>query len=59
MDPAAVRARLLEADGVLTTALGTERAPGEMRVPALRVSGHLDTSAQDVEVLVRALRRAL
>ncbi|WP_432498176.1 aminotransferase class V-fold PLP-dependent enzyme [Kineococcus gypseus] len=59
VDPAAVRARLLEADGVLTTALGTERAPGEMRVPALRVSGHLDTSAQDVEVLVRALRRAL
>ncbi|NAZ86696.1 aminotransferase class V-fold PLP-dependent enzyme [Kineococcus indalonis] len=58
VDLAALRARLLEQDGVLTTFAGVERAPGEMRAPALRVSGHLDTAAQDVQRLVSALRRA-
>ncbi|WP_432507749.1 aminotransferase class V-fold PLP-dependent enzyme [Kineococcus arenarius] len=57
VDLAALRARLLARDGVLTTFLGTERAPGEMRAPALRVSGHLDTTAADVDHLAAALRR--
>ena len=57
LDTAAVRARLLAQDGVLTTHLGTERAPGEMTGPALRVSGHLDTTVEDVDRLARALRR--
>ncbi|WP_432489605.1 aminotransferase class V-fold PLP-dependent enzyme [Kineococcus sp. SYSU DK018] len=58
LDLAALRARLLAEHGVLTTFLATERAPGEMPAPALRVSGHLDTSAQDVGALVAALRTA-
>ncbi|WP_432509396.1 aminotransferase class V-fold PLP-dependent enzyme [Kineococcus auxinigenes] len=59
VDLAALRARLLAQEGVLTTFLGTERAPGEMRAPALRVSGHLDTTAADVDRLADALRRAV
>ncbi|MCI2238525.1 aminotransferase class V-fold PLP-dependent enzyme [Paenibacillus sp. TRM 82003] len=55
-DLAALRARLLAEHGVLTTFAGVERSPGEMRTPALRVSGHLDTAAQDVDALVAALR---
>lgn len=56
VDLAAVRARLLTEHRVLTTFLGLERSPGEMQVPALRVSGHLDTTVEDVAELARALR---
>ncbi|WP_432513148.1 aminotransferase class V-fold PLP-dependent enzyme [Kineococcus sp. SYSU DK001] len=57
VDVAALRADLIAADGIVTTCAGVERAPGEMTVPALRVSGHLDTTGEDVEALVGALRR--
>ncbi|MGI4893755.1 MAG: aminotransferase class V-fold PLP-dependent enzyme [Janthinobacterium lividum] len=57
-DIAAVRGRLLAEDDILTTHLGVERAPAEMRVPALRVSGHLDTGSADIARLVQALRRS-
>ena len=57
LDLAALRAQLIAEDGIVTTYLGTERAPGEMTAPALRVSGHLDTTDEDVDVLARALAR--
>jgi hercynylcysteine S-oxide lyase len=57
LDLPALRARLIAEDGVVTTYLGPERAPGEMTAPALRVSGHLDTTGEDLDTLVRALRR--
>jgi hercynylcysteine S-oxide lyase len=54
-DVVAVRARLLEEHGILTTAALPERAPGEMSGPLLRVSPQVDCR---VEQLV-ALRSAL
>ena len=57
IDLAGLRAELIARDGIVTTYLGTERAPGEMSSPALRVSGHLDTTEDDVEALARALLR--
>ncbi|ABS02469.1 aminotransferase class V-fold PLP-dependent enzyme [Kineococcus radiotolerans] len=57
LDLAALRAALIAEDGVVTTYLGTERSPGEMAAPALRVSGHLDTTDEDLDTLVRALRQ--
>jgi pyridoxal 5-phosphate dependent beta-lyase len=55
LDVPGLRADLIATDGIVTTALGTERAPLEMTAPALRVSGHLDTTAEDVDALVTAL----
>nr|WP_276610855.1 aminotransferase class V-fold PLP-dependent enzyme [Kineococcus siccus] len=56
-DPADVRARLIAEHGIVTTAAGVERAPGEMTGPVLRVSGHLDTTDADVDRLGAVLRR--
>ncbi|GAB3466803.1 PLP-dependent aminotransferase family protein [Kineococcus endophyticus] len=55
LDVAGLRADLITTDGIVTTAAGVERAPLEMTTPVLRVSGHLDTTAADVEALVTAL----
>ncbi|MEZ0491046.1 aminotransferase class V-fold PLP-dependent enzyme [Kineococcus sp. TBRC 1896] len=55
LDVAGLRADLVATDGIVTTALGLERAPLEMTSPGLRVSGHLDTTAGDVDALVAAL----
>ncbi|WP_432560997.1 aminotransferase class V-fold PLP-dependent enzyme [Kineococcus sp. SYSU DK003] len=55
LDLPGLRAELIAADGIVTTCAGTERSPLEMTAPALRVSGHLDTTAEDVEALARAL----
>nr|WP_281373246.1 aminotransferase class V-fold PLP-dependent enzyme [Kineococcus aurantiacus] len=57
VDVAALRAALIADDGVVTTHLGPERAPLEMDGPALRVSGHLDTTAEDVDAMAAALLR--
>ncbi|PRY09082.1 aminotransferase class V-fold PLP-dependent enzyme [Kineococcus rhizosphaerae] len=57
LDVAGLRADLIAHDGIVTTHLGTERAPLEMAAPALRVSGHLDTTGEDVDALARALLR--
>lgn len=54
-DPATVRARLIAEHGIVTTAAGVERAPREMQTPVLRVSPHLDNTAEDIEVLAAAL----
>jgi hercynylcysteine S-oxide lyase len=55
VDPARVRARLIDEFGVVTTYAGTERAPLELVRPALRVSPHVDVTADDIEVLGAAL----
>jgi pyridoxal 5-phosphate dependent beta-lyase len=51
----ATRARLLTEHGIVTTAIGIERAPGEMTGPVLRVSPHVDGTLDDLEALAAAL----
>lgn len=55
VDPMAVRARLIAEHAIVTTFLGTERAPREMTHPALRVSPHVDVTDDDLVALVAAL----
>ncbi|MCP9275717.1 ergothioneine biosynthesis PLP-dependent enzyme EgtE [Mycolicibacterium arenosum] len=55
VDAAQVRARLIAEHGVVTTYLGVERAPLEMTRPALRVSPHVDVTAEDLQTVVAAL----
>jgi pyridoxal 5-phosphate dependent beta-lyase len=49
------RARLLAEHGIVTSAIGPERAPGEMTGPVLRISPHVDTTLDDLEALAAAL----
>lgn len=55
VDVATTRARLLTEHGIVTTAIGPERAPGEMTGPVLRISPHLDATLEDLETLAAAL----
>jgi pyridoxal 5-phosphate dependent beta-lyase len=55
VDVVTTRARLLTEQGIVTTAIGPQRAPGEMTGPVLRVSPHLDATAGDLEALASAL----
>jgi pyridoxal 5-phosphate dependent beta-lyase len=55
VDVFATRARLLAEHGIVTSAIGPERAPGEMTGPVLRISPHLDTTLDDLEALAAAL----
>jgi pyridoxal 5-phosphate dependent beta-lyase len=55
LDPHRVRSWLIAERGVVTTAIGIERAPLELRVPALRVSPHVDVSEDDLVVLTESL----
>jgi pyridoxal 5-phosphate dependent beta-lyase len=55
VDVVTTRARLLAEQGIVTTAIGTQRAPGEMTGPVLRVSPHLDATLDDLEALAAAL----
>jgi pyridoxal 5-phosphate dependent beta-lyase len=55
VDVVATRAVLLNDHGIVTTAIGPERAPGEMTGPVLRISPHLDTTLDDLEALAAAL----
>ena len=55
VDVVTTRARLLTEQGLVTTAIGTQRAPGEMTGPVLRVSPHLDATLDDLEALAAAL----
>ncbi len=41
--------------GIVVSAIGPERAPGEMTGPVLRVSPHLDAALEDLEALAAAL----
>ncbi len=55
VDPMQVRSRLIAEHSIVTTYLGVERAPREMRQPALRVSPHVDVTDDDLSVLAAAL----
>lgn len=54
-DPEEVRAWLLAERGILTTYAGIPRAPMEMTSPVLRISPHVDTTADDLENFAEAL----
>ncbi|OBC03090.1 ergothioneine biosynthesis PLP-dependent enzyme EgtE [Mycobacterium sp. 852002-40037_SCH5390672] len=54
-DPQAVRAWLLAERRILTTFAGVQRAPLELTQPVLRISPHLDTTADDLETFAEAL----
>lgn len=54
-DPQAVRAWLLAERRILTTFVGMQRAPLELARPVLRISPHLDTTADDLETFAEAL----
>lgn len=55
VDVVATRARLLTEHGIVVSAIGPERAPGEMTGPVLRVSPHVDVSLEDLSALAEAL----
>ncbi len=55
VDVVAVRTGLLSEHGIVVSAIGAERAPGEMTGPVLRISPHLDASIEDLEALAAAL----
>jgi hercynylcysteine S-oxide lyase len=57
-DPDKVRAWLIAERRVLTTSAGVERAPLELTAPVLRISPHLDTTADDLTTLAEALTDA-
>ncbi len=57
-DPEEVRAWLLAERRILTTCAGVQRAPRELTAPVLRISPHIDTSAQDLEAFAEALIEA-
>lgn len=54
-DPAAVRAWLLTERGIVTTCADVGRAPQELTAPVLRISPHVDTTADDLEAFAEAL----
>ena len=55
VDVALACARLLTEHGIVTTAIGPERAPGELTGPVLRISPHVDATVDDLEALAAAL----
>ncbi len=55
VDPAATRATLIAKHGIVTTVAETARAPFELTSPVLRVSPHLDVTADDLELVAAAL----
>jgi hercynylcysteine S-oxide lyase len=55
IDVVGVRSHLLTEHGIVVSAIGPERAPGEMTGPVLRVSPHLDVVLEDLEALAAAL----
>ncbi|OSC26660.1 ergothioneine biosynthesis PLP-dependent enzyme EgtE [Mycobacterium vulneris] len=54
-DPQAVRDWLLAERRILTTFAGVQRAPLELTEPVLRISPHVDTTADDLETFAEAL----
>jgi hercynylcysteine S-oxide lyase len=55
VDVVETRSRLLTEHGIVVSAIGPERAPGEMTGPVLRISPHLDATVDDLEALAAAL----
>ncbi|BBX63932.1 putative hercynylcysteine sulfoxide lyase [Mycobacterium saskatchewanense] len=54
-DPQAVRDWLLAERRILTTFVGVQRAPLQLAAPLLRISPHVDTTADDLEAFAEAL----
>jgi pyridoxal 5-phosphate dependent beta-lyase len=54
-DVVATCARLLDEHGILTTAIGRERAPDELDGPVLRISPHVDGTIEDLDALAASL----
>ncbi|MGB8386659.1 ergothioneine biosynthesis PLP-dependent enzyme EgtE [Mycobacterium sp.] len=54
-DPQAVRSWLLTQRRILTTFVGVQRAPLELTAPVLRISPHVDTTADDLTAFAEAL----
>jgi pyridoxal 5-phosphate dependent beta-lyase len=57
-DPRAVREWLLTERRILTTYAGVERAPRELTAPVLRISPHVDATADDLAAFGEALKAA-
>jgi hercynylcysteine S-oxide lyase len=57
-DPVKVRAWLIAERRMVTTSVAVERAPLEMTAPVLRISPHLDTTADDLTAFAEALTDA-
>jgi len=57
-DPQTVRSWLIAERGIVTTYAEVQRAPFEMRAPVLRVSPHVDTTAEELETFAEALAAA-
>jgi len=55
VDVVGTRTRLLTEHGIVVSAIGPERAPGEMTGPVLRISPHLDATIDDLQALAAAL----
>jgi pyridoxal 5-phosphate dependent beta-lyase len=55
VDPASVRAKLLAEHRIVTTVAEIARAPFELTGPVLRLSPHVDATADDLEALAEAL----
>ena len=54
-DPQRVRAWLIAERGIVTTYAEVQRAPFELSAPVLRVSPHVDSTAEDLEIFAEAL----
>ncbi|MGV0790522.1 ergothioneine biosynthesis PLP-dependent enzyme EgtE [Mycolicibacterium sp. XJ1819] len=57
-DPQRVRAWLISERGIVTTCAETQRAPFELTRPVLRISPHVDTTAEDLAQFAEALAEA-
>ena len=57
-DPQKVRSWLIAERGIVTTYAEVQRAPFELRAPVLRVSPHVDTTADDLDTFAEALAAA-
>ncbi|BBX46848.1 ergothioneine biosynthesis PLP-dependent enzyme EgtE [Mycobacterium cookii] len=57
-DPRKVRDWLIAERRIVTTSAGIERAPLELTGPVLRISPHVDTTAEDLTVFAAALADA-
>jgi pyridoxal 5-phosphate dependent beta-lyase len=55
VDVVETRTRLLVEHGIVASAIGQERAPGEMTGPVLRISPHLDATLEDLDAVAAAL----
>jgi pyridoxal 5-phosphate dependent beta-lyase len=54
-DPERVRAWLIAERGIVTTYAEVQRAPFEMSAPVLRVTPHVDTTAEELGIFAEAL----